>query len=402
MGIIKKIASEEYVVNAIDKALNGDAPEIIITENASGYWWNNNGVPEFYVPTDGSETCSKETNYITATKGDVFRVTIRTSDGHPANGAWYDANKNVISVIIVDGDQGHAKTVELTAPTGTAYVRFFSHAWQYNLSDVPMEVIWIGQDDTPTSTSPLNGKKIVYDGDSVCASWGISTNGGSYPQIIADIVGGTFDNQGVGGGRIVTQEGSSDTFHSVVDNLVNLPTDGDLYCFEGGINDHWNDVPLGAYSKSDYTGVLDKTTYCGALETIFRYATTKLVGKPICYIITHKCPHSAFSTHGTEHTFADFREAALGICEKYSIPVYDAWKDSGINSWNEYQLASFFIDSNDSGTGDGTHPNEAGYRRYYVPQLIELFERIMPIGVTDVETLTEPEAPSFIVQQTNT
>lgn len=244
--------------------------------------------------------------------------------------------------------------------------------------------------------SILKGKKIVYDGDSICSSWGTSRNGGSYPKIIADIVEGEYDNQGVGGGRIVTQEGSSDTFHSIVDNLVNLPTDGDLYCFEGGVNDHWHGVPLGTFSESDYTGELDKTTFCGALEYIFRYAITNFVGKPICYIITHKCPTSAFTSgyFGSSDTFADFRKKALGICEKYSIPVYDAWKDSGINSWNASQLANYFIVSESTGTGDGTHPNEQGYRRYYVPQLIDLFERIMPIGATEPEQPEEPIEPS--------
>lgn len=242
----------------------------------------------------------------------------------------------------------------------------------------------------------LKGKKIVYDGDSICSSWGTSRNGGSYPKIIADIVEGEYDNQGVGGGRIITQEGSSDTFHSIVDNIVNLPTDGDLYCFEGGVNDHWHGVPLGTFSESDYTGELDKTTYCGALETIFRYALTHFVGKPICYIITHKCPTSAFTSgyYGSSDTFADFRDKALGICEKYSIPVYDAWKDSGINSWNASQLANYFILSESTGTGDGTHPNEQGYRRYYVPQLIKLFEQIMPIGVSEPEQPEEPVEPS--------
>jgi hypothetical protein len=35
--------------------------------------------------------------------------------------------------------------------------------------------------------------------------------------------------------------------------------------------------------------------------------------------------------------------------------------------------------ANISGTGDGTHPNELGYKQYYVPQLIALFKKIMPI-----------------------
>ena len=42
--------------------------------------------------------------------------------------------------------------------------------------------------------STLTGKKIVYDGDSICSSWGESINGGSYPKIIADTVDGTYDN----------------------------------------------------------------------------------------------------------------------------------------------------------------------------------------------------------------
>jgi lysophospholipase L1-like esterase len=370
-----------------------DSPEIIITENAVGYWWNNNGVPTFYTPAEGG-TCSKETNYIKATEGDVFKVTTRGSDGHCANGAWYDVNQNLVSVIIFEDEEQSNITTRITAPAGVSYVRFFSMTWWEDITDVTLEVEYMGNNassNTGTS-SPLKGKKIVYDGDSICSSWGTSTNGGSYPKIIADIVGGTYDNQGVGGGRIVTAEGSTDTFHSIVDNIVNLPTDGDLYCFEGGVNDHWHGVPLGTFSESDYTGELDKTTYCGALETIFRYAITHFVGKPICYIITHKCPTSAFSSgyYGSTDTFADFRKKALGICEKYSIPVYDAWKDSGINSWNASQLANYFIISESTGTGDGTHPNEQGYRRYYVPQLIDLFERIMPIGATEPEAPTEP------------
>lgn len=391
-GEIEILSSE---IDEVKKQISGsgDAPEIIITENMTGFWWNDNGVPTFY---EDESACSKETNYISVEKGDTFSVTARVSDANcfTANGAWYDTDKNLISAIIVTGDY-EIRTMTFTAPVGASYVRFFSMNWGSDLSKAPLEVSYLGNEATNTaSTSPLKGKKIVYDGDSICSSWGESRNGGAYPQIIANIVEGTFDNQGVGGGRIVTAEGSSDTFHSIVDNLVNLPKDGDLYCFEGGVNDHWHGVPLGTFSESDYTGTLDKTTFCGALETIFRYAQTNFVGKPICYIITHKCPTSAFSSgyFGSSDTFADFREKALGICEKYSIPVYDAWKDSGINSWNAAQLANFFIVSESTGTGDGTHPNEAGYRRYYVPQLIDLFERIMPIGVTDVEP---PEAPSY-------
>lgn len=386
--------------------IESNKPEITITREDGGcYVFYNN---KYNWSSDSSFWCWY-TNYIPVTPGDILKYKSGWSDKYCPDVGWFDASYNCIST-----EYRELRETDYTAPEGAVYAQFHAKGqnedshfleveWVYcqaavatyqwastghafvpadyesEILDHEKRIIALEKDDKTKGTSILKGKKIVYDGDSICSSWGISTNGGAYPQIIADIVGGTFDNQGVGGGRIVTQEGSADTFHSIVDNLVNLPTDGDLYCFEGGVNDHWHDVPLGTYSKSDYTGALDKTTYCGALETIFRYATTNFVGKPICYIITHKCPFSAFSKYGTEHTFADFRDAALGICEKYSIPVYDAWKDSGINSWNASQLANYFIVDEDTGTGDGTHPNEAGYKRYYVPQLIALFEKIMPV-----------------------
>ena len=226
--------------------------------------------------------------------------------------------------------------------------------------------------------SPLTGKKIIYDGDSIAESRTGSTanNGGGYAKLIADAVSGTYQNYAVGGARL-TAKPSGASYHSVVDNLGSLPTDGDLYCFEGGINDFWTPKTLGTFSKTDFTGTLDTNTICGALETIFRYALTNFVGKPICFVITHKIQSTAYVANANGNTFEDYRNAMVGICQKYSIPYYDAFSESGLNGWNTAQNNAY-LTANTNGTGDGTHPNEEGYKRYYVPQLISLFERIMP------------------------
>ena len=68
----------------------------------------------------------------------------------------------------------------------------------------------------------------------------------------------------------------------------------------------------------------------------------------------------------------------VGICNKYSIPYYDAFSESGLNGWNTAQNNAY-LTSNSNGTADGIHPNAEGYKRYYVPQLVQLFERIMPV-----------------------
>ena len=226
--------------------------------------------------------------------------------------------------------------------------------------------------------SPLTGKKIIYDGDSIAESRLSSAyNGGGYAKLIADRVGGIYQNFAEGGARLTTKP-SDKTYHSVVDNLANLPTDGDLYCFEGGINDYWTPKTLGTFSKTDFTGSLDTNTVCGALETIFRYALNNFVGKPICFVITHKIQSTAYVKNTSGDTFEDYRNAMVGICQKYSIPYYDAFSESGLNGWNTIQNNTY-LTSNTNATADGCHPNEEGYMRYYVPQLIQLFERIMPV-----------------------
>ncbi len=383
-------------------------PEIEIIEGGSGYWyWTGSGEALYEI----DETRHKLTNYIPVTEGDSFRYKgVAVDTNTIIRASWYDENKAWIDFILAPQAE---KESTITVPAGAKYVRFYSMRYTGDVSNVVLEVEWINcqsatseswaktgmkfvpadyeeeiQDHEERITdlegknveSILKGKKIVYDGDSLCSRWvdtskGID-NGGAYPQIIADLTGCTFDNRAVGGARLVTAEGATNKegnpvtlSHSIVDNLVNLPTDGDLYCFEGGVNDHWNGVPLGDFDERDYESTLDTKTMCGALEYIFRYAIEHFVGKPICFIIVNKC---VWQNEINGQTFADYREKMIGICKKYAIPYYDAWGESGLNFWCQAHLDNYFV------LNIGDHPNAEGYKKYYVPQLISLFERIMP------------------------
>lgn len=222
----------------------------------------------------------------------------------------------------------------------------------------------------------LKGKKLVYDGDSIAESR--ENNGGGYPQLIADMTGSLCDNQAVSGGVLCSHAEK----HSIVNNLTNLPTDGDLYCFEGGINDFWLNLPLGNCDPSDYTSPVDPNTVCGAMETIFRYCLEHFPGKPVCFVITHKVQRTAHSTNANGDTFQDFHDAMVTVCEKYSIPYYDAFSESGLNGWNDVQN-QLYLTANSRGEPDGCHPNKEGYLRYYVPQLIALFSKILPTAQTE-------------------
>lgn len=237
--------------------------------------------------------------------------------------------------------------------------------------------------DILTLGSVLSGKLIAYNGDSICESrvdQGTASNGGAYAKLIADYVSGTYENRAVSGGILASAVPSgSDPSRFVVSDVENMSADADLICFEGGYNDYARNVPLGTVTgESDLTGTLDTTTICGALESIFRQAIVKWLGKPICFVIVHKVQNSYYTANTAGYTFKDVHDKIVEICNKYAIPYYDACLESGLNGHNSAQSTEF-LTSNSTGDPDGTHPNEAGYKRYYVPQLIALFESIMPV-----------------------
>ena len=215
---------------------------------------------------------------------------------------------------------------------------------------------------------PLYNQTIVYDGDSICEYKG------GYAPLIAEAVGGNYINM-AGGGATLSSRPNDSVKHSVVENLTNLPKDGDLYCFEGGYNDYYWNIPIGTVNMADYTGALDTNTVCGALEQIFRYSLENFAGKPVCFVVVHKFKNAAYEPNSIGKTFNDYRLAMIQVCEKYSIPYYDAFAKSGLNGWNDSQ--KYFTMGSD-GTMDGVHPTAEGYKRYYVPQLIALFESMMP------------------------
>ena len=251
------------------------------------------------------------------------------------------------------------------------------------LNDNQLDLIdtMIGQQTSGNNN--LYGKKIVYNGDSICESrlaTGNTYNGGGYAKIIADIVGGMYENRASGGGILASAVGDGGTLPSrcVVSDITNMADDADMVCIEGGINDYWRKVPLGTITaESDLTGTVDTTTIIGALESIFRQAKTKWLGKPICFVIVHKIQNTYYTQNTAGYTWKDVHDAIVSVCNKYAIPYYDACLTSGLNGHDSAQ-SNAYLTSNSGGVGDGCHPNENGYKKYYVPQLIDLFNSIMP------------------------
>ena len=264
------------------------------------------------------------------------------------------------------GDAASETTIEYTA-TSNGFI-FLTK----NLFATPSIKLINQAIDIPSDGiySILKGKTVVYEGDSITESRITSApqgNGGAYPKLIADLTSSSYVNKAVGGGTLSHKANS--TNHEICKSLSAIPTTGDAYVFSGGINDYWDNRPLGTLS-SDYTSTVDDTTVIGALEEIFRFALSTFVGKPIMFVITQKIA-LPYNNNTQGYNQFDLHDAIVSVCEKYSIPYYDAFNDSGLNGWNDEQKTAY-LNANSEGTPDGTHPNEQGYMKYYVPQVIEM------------------------------
>jgi hypothetical protein len=212
-------------------------------------------------------------------------------------------------------------------------------------------------------SNPLNGLIATVGGDSVCQ--GIS-NGGGYAKIIAETENMTIENKGIGGGTIATQTyydvEHTNPRHWICDDVNNMRMDADFAIWEGGRNDYALNVPLGVLT-TDYVGTIDKTTFYGALEHLFRQALVRFKGKKIGFITIHKPNAEPYTNNSIGLKLDDYYNATIATCHKYSIAVCDLYKTSGlITAIND--LKTMYTDSS-----DGLHLNALGYEEYYVPKI---------------------------------
>lgn len=207
----------------------------------------------------------------------------------------------------------------------------------------------------------ISKNTVAFFGDSITA--------GGYPELIASITGATVSNHAVGGATVAS--GTANVTH-IVEQIVAYTGNDDIICISGGLNDYYKEVPLGTLTAG-YSDALDTTTVMGALEAMFRKLFTDHPTAKLYFVITHKAAGTEIKPNEDGLTFEDYHDAIVRVLEKYSIPFYDAYSDSGLISnantpWGES------INNLYTTNADATHPNEDGYLKYYVYQIISLLE----------------------------
>lgn len=206
---------------------------------------------------------------------------------------------------------------------------------------------------------------ISFFGDNITSGAG----DGNYPSLISSITGAVVTNYGQSGATLAS---GTSTTHHIVDLVSSYTGSDDIICVSGGLNDMKQSVPIGTVTKG-YADKLDTTTVVGALESIFQKLLTEHTTAKIYYVITHKAASAEINANSLGLTFTDYHDAIVRVLEKYSIPFYDAFTDSGFitstyGAWGEAIRNLYTVNA------DGIHPNEEGYMKYYVYQIISMME----------------------------
>ena len=187
-------------------------------------------------------------------------------------------------------------------------------------------------------TTKLSGKKILFDGDSICIG---RRETGNWATRITERFSAVCPCYAAGGGTITENPPrfkAGGERHSVSASLERLHAehpDADYLLIEGGTNDAdllgnaaaGEESRLGSYTDFDFSGSYDRDTFCGALESIFFRATQLFPDKKIGYIVAQKMGRGESSFKNRRHYFL----AAIGICRKWGIPYIDLWETSYLN-----------------------------------------------------------------------
>lgn len=208
----------------------------------------------------------------------------------------------------------------------------------------------------------LIGKKIVFDGDSICRGAEDAIPGEAYPARIGNSAKMEWYNLGVSGATIAVVPGVSHNLCTYIDTIIAKYPEIDYLILEGGTNDADRLGVAGLGTLSDnYDGSYDTATFYGALETLFYKAISSYGKDKIGFIVAMKM--------GTSNSLLDrrrlFFDAAINACEKWGVPYIDLWKGCTINP-----LLNIYYDPTKTAEenkqlgkyyADGQHPTTYGY-----------------------------------------
>lgn len=278
-------------------------------------------------------------------------------------GCYYSASDVAVDKVVTTAAGGY-RSFTVPTLTGLSYMRINMRISKKatmmvvkNTVYPPYYTAFNKSLDSEFVYSPLFGKIILWDGDSIMYGVGFA---GGFANIIAGNNSMISTNYAISGGSIAYVAADR---HCVARNISSMSATADYVVFEGGVNDYSLSVALGAVT-SGWTDALDDTTFCGALESMCKQAVLKWPGKKIGYVNVHKI-------NGLSSNFQTvWYPKMIEICNKWGVSFCDLNKDMpSLNLIADLKTAY-------TKDADGWHPTETAYRAWYVPKITKWLETL--------------------------
>ncbi|MBQ8540515.1 MAG: SGNH/GDSL hydrolase family protein [Clostridia bacterium] len=200
----------------------------------------------------------------------------------------------------------------------------------------------------------LQGKNVYAFGDSIV--YGHTAPETSFMQLIADETKITLTMNAKNGATVI--DTGENTIVTQVRNASCLKPD--IVLFDGYTNDAYSCVLKNiGYPKGRNETSFDNKTFCGAFEEIIYTIKTKWPDAKLLFVAVHKNAARDWSVQLTLH------DAAVAICREWGVEIADVFSDTAFDTRDADQMKEFIIGAS------GSHPNEAGYRKFYIPLVIE-------------------------------
>ena len=223
----------------------------------------------------------------------------------------------------------------------------FGYAWENTATNftVDTEVAVV------ESNSALNGKTILFLGDSITAATRDDATEKGWAGRIGTDYGAITTNAGWSGASVSTNKDS----RIIAKMEENKNNTYDYVILHGGVNDAMTSAPLGTVSDSKNVADFDISTYAGALEELIYRAKEYFPTAKIGFIVNYQTPNSTWGGYTTG--MAAYFHTAKQVCEKWDVPYIDLFFGS---VEVEGKMLSYSYDILDVDTATNFYNGDAG------------------------------------------
>lgn len=206
----------------------------------------------------------------------------------------------------------------------------------------------------------LHGKTIAVFGDSIMYGAGSDAKGPA--DLIAEKYGMELAKYCVSGSTMGVRTDSPDytvdEAHHIakqVRNAISANIKPDVIVFNGGTNDIGGNITIGEMSEV-YTAPASETYFANGFETVAYLLKSNYPGIPMIYMRAHNMSSRSYTGQ------ISYGELGNRIAEKWGIRTADMYKR--MNTQLDAERTRYLADY--------THPNAAGYKRFYIPGIEEV------------------------------